>query len=232
MNGGILIMFSFACFMQRTFSKPVKSIEDAKLYGFDCRLRGGREMLLKVSKEKGSYLQSVEQGTGKTVDHKDCLTLGDDIYCETWHIRDSKTKNTYKFKGVDQNGNTLWEGKQYIVPHHALFYCYQNHHIKNVKVANAEGGIGVRWDINYWDNLFSPRHIVTVNGVRNGQELHQSDCHRSSCQIIVPKGSKDCNIKNICIKTKFDLKDGVSLYKRRHMTRTCTTFKPTCAGVP
>lgn len=247
----LIIILTLTCVTRRVDMKNIKDLKDAKENGFDCFARGGREIFLKVSKQEGSYLQSIEQSTGKTVNHKSCITFDDgDVYCQTWHIRDiPNTKKAYKFKALDHKGNVLWEGEKEVVPREALFYCYHTHDIKNLKVSHDIGsstgsGIIIKWDIQFWDQKFSPRHNVTINGksyTNNGDNklLNPINCRRWKCSLIIPTWSDGCStgmnssISNICVKTEFDLNAGeINRYKKRHMTTTCTVFKKTCPGVP
>ena len=121
----LLIIILLKWITREVHLKRIRSLSEAKRNGFDCFTRGGREMLLKASNKGGSYLQSIEQSTGKITNHKNCLTTDNgDVYCETWNVRDlAKTMKTYKFKGIDHEGNVIWEGNRDIVPQEALFYC-------------------------------------------------------------------------------------------------------------
>ena len=246
----LIIILSLTWITREVHLKRIRSLSDAKRNGFDCFTRGGREMFLKASNKGGSYLQSIEQSTGKITNHKNCLTTDNgDVYCETWNVRDlAKTMKTYKFKGIDHEGNVIWEGNRDIVPQEALFYCYHTHNIKNLKVSNdlgsRNGGIIINWQIQFWDQMFSPKHDVIINGKRytnnkDDSQLNQIKCNRWKCSLTLSTWKDGCStgtnssISNICIKTKFDLKAGdVNKYKRRHMTTTCTVFKKACPGVP
>lgn len=244
----LIIILSLTWVFRRAELKRLRSLSDAKQNGFDCFLRGGRDMFLKVYKQ-GSYLQSIEQSTGKTTNHKSCLTTdGGEVYCETWNVRDlSSTKKAYKFKALDREGNVIWEGNRYIVPHEALFYCYRTHGIKNLKASDdvaSSGGIIIKWRIQFWDQKFSPKHNVFINGKsythsKDNNDLNQIKCHKWKCSLTVSTWNDGCStetnssISDICVKTKFDLNAGdVNRYKKRHMTTTCTVFKKACPSVP
>ena len=228
-------LLCLACCLQTTLSKSIRSKKEASDSGFDCVLRAGREIFIKIPIEhtRDAYLQSIEKSSGEVTDHKYCRILDNNHYCKTLNIYGSKQKmlKAYKYRAIDaKTGEPIWEGRDYVVPQHLLFYCYKSHSIEKIHVNQGDKGVTLSWKKNYWDSRFSPKHTVTIDGVRNGQELEQKDCGRDTCKILI-QNTGECvvGIKKVCVKTKFDLKDGKNKYKKRHMVETCTVYDELCS---
>jgi len=233
----LILLLCLVCCLQTTLSKSIRSKQDALKSGFDCVLRAGREMFIntRIGYTRDAYVQSVEKSTGDVTNHKYCTILDNKHYCKTWNIYGPKQKllSAYKYRVRDaKSDEIIWEGSDYVIPQHLLFYCYKSHSIEKIHVDHTDNIVTLSWKKNYWDSKFSPKHTLTIDGVRNGQELDQKDCGRELCRILIVQNNGECvhGLKKVCVKTKFDLKDGKNKYKKRHMVETCTTYNELCSN--
>ena len=175
---------------------------------------------------KSIILQSEEIETGKLTNHQRCFQIkgNDFIWCSTWNIYDNqKINKIYRFSAINtKTMKTVWKDSKLYIPRHHLFSCYKDHNIDNLKaVSTGEHSLNLKWTVNFYDDQFSPKHIITVDGKKNGKKILQKNCIDGQC-VIELNNLNRCYTHEICVKTKFNLNDGKNIYKKRNMVKTCT----------
>ena len=202
---------------------------------FECGIRSGVEMLIKIDVTNLSYeqlsnitLQTQELVSGKIANHQRCmLATTPGLWCKTWSIfnRAAMTK-AYRFRAIDKTTKqVLWDSETWYVPRHQIFHCYTSHDIKQLTTIEKDGQTTLQWKINDYDNKFSPMHIITIDGRKNNQKIMQKDCDTRVCSLAL-NGLNNCKRQKICVKTKFDVLDGKRPYRQRHMVKTCIHKEP------
>ena len=228
------------------YGNAINESPDEIFNQMQCKLRGGREILVKVNfgdqsepLELGNnifYLQSVNVKSGRIKNHKRCFKFDSSIWCLTWNIlsHPKKIRKEYRFRTINsKNGKVIWEDQHTYIPKHHLFFCIPHslHTLRQMKITKTDiGGIMLSWSRSYWDNKFSPIHHVIWNQEKTGQLLKQDDCSLFKCTLNLQKPIGTCvrGTQNVCIETRFDLKDGKNIYSGKHAVTTCTSYEEQC----